>query len=281
MRPVMPSPVHFRVSAALIVTFAVSTINAASALAASPDRPPVFACTLVVEAGSGEVLRRDGDCDRRVSPASTFKVPLALMGYDAGILVDGRSPRWEYQPEFNAVKRDRRPVDPTIWLRDSVVWYSQQITRKLGAERFAGYVAEFDYGNRDISGNPGKQDGLTHSWLSSSLSISPDEQVRFLRQITARTLPVSADALDRAAAVIPAFEAGEWHVKGKTGTGWLTGKDGELDRGRPFGWFVGWAEKDGRRVVFAKLAVNDGKSDKIMGPKMRDQFLADLPVLLD
>ncbi|MDR7224983.1 beta-lactamase class D [Aminobacter aminovorans] len=252
----------------------------AQAAANDPALKPVFECTLIVDAQSGATLRRDGTCDRRVSPASTFKVPLALMGYDAGILADAHTPRWDYKPEFNAIKRDHRPVDPTIWEKDSVVWYSQQITRKLGNERFAGYVENFTYGNGDITGNPGKKDGLTHSWLSSSLQISPDEQAAFIKRILDHKLPLSAKAYEMTGAILPAFDAGDWKVQGKTGTGWLTNKAGAQNRNRPFGWFVGWGEKDGRKIVFARLFVNEGKSPVLLGPKVRANLLADLPGLM-
>lgn len=264
-----------------IRTFAVLAASycafALPAQAQTPALKPAFECTLIVNAATGATLVRQGVCDRQVSPASTFKVPLALMGYDAGVLKDKQSPRWDYKAEFNAVKRDHKPVDPTIWERDSVVWYSQEITRKLGNERFAGYIAKFDYGNKDISGNAVKKDGLTRSWLSSSLKISPDEQVAFLRAIVDGSLPVSAKAIEMTEAVVPAFEAGGWHVSGKTGTGWLSGKDGKQNRNRPLGWFVGWAEKDGRKIVFANLFVNEGKSPVLLGPQVRADFLAELP----
>ena len=41
-------------------------------------------CTLIQDAASGETLYQNGVCDQRVSPASTFKVPLALIGFDSG-----------------------------------------------------------------------------------------------------------------------------------------------------------------------------------------------------
>jgi len=259
---------------------ATGALAAPQALAADAALKPVLECTLIVDAGSGATLRRDGSCDQQVSPASTFKIPLALMGYDSGILKDEKTPLWDYKPEFNAVQRDRHAVDPTAWEKDSVVWFSQEITRKLGNERFAAYVGRFGYGNGDIEGNPGKRDGLTHSWLSSSLQISPKEQVYFVRRILDHSLPVSAKAFEMTDAVIPAFDAGDWKVKGKTGTGWMTGKSVKVDRNRPFGWFVGWAEKGDQRIVFARLFVNDGKSPVLLGPKVRADFLADLPRLM-
>ncbi|WP_373369869.1 penicillin-binding transpeptidase domain-containing protein, partial [Klebsiella aerogenes] len=32
---------------------------------------------------------------------------------------------------------------------------------------------KFEYGNQDVSGDSGKHNGLTQSWLMSSLTISP------------------------------------------------------------------------------------------------------------
>lgn len=250
------------------------------ATAQSSSPKPALECTVIADAANGTALYRQGSCDKRVSALSTFKVPLALIGYDTGILTDPHNPRWDYKPEFKAIKRHQHAVDPTIWLDESVVWYSQELTRKLGAARFSDYVRKFNYGNRDISGNPGKNDGLTQAWLNSSLKISPDEQIAFLRGVASRSLPVSTKAYEMTDAAMPAFEAGGWQVKGKTGTGRLAGKGGVPNSSRPIGWFVGWAEKDGRRIVFAKLVINNGKSDGLMGRVVRASFLEELPGLI-
>ncbi|MDX8521333.1 class D beta-lactamase [Mesorhizobium dulcispinae] len=231
-------------------------------------------CTLIQDQESGATLYQDGVCDQRVSPASTFKVPLALIGYDAGILSDQHTPSWDYKPEFNAVKRDRKTVDPTIWERDSIIWYSREITRRLGAKSFAGYVSKFGYGNADVSGTAGKNDGLTNSWVDSSLEISPVEHTDFLRRLLAGKMPVSAKAHEMTKAIIPSFKAGDWTVQGKTGS---TGLDKNK---RSLGWFVGWAEKDGRRIVFARLVVDAKRSDMPKGLATRAAFLKDLPQLV-
>lgn len=256
---------------AAVIPVLLACLSGLPAGAAASD----IQCTVIVDSTSGDTLYRDGICDRRYSPASTFKVPLAVMGYDAGILDDEHTPAWDYRPEYDAPERDRKTVDPTIWERDSVLWFSREITRRLRAEKFSAYVAGFGYGNADVSGDPGRRSGLTRSWIDSSLKITPLEQVDFLRRLLDRKLPVSAKAQDMTIAVLPAFKAGEWTVKGKTGSTRVRA-EGE---GRALGWFVGWAERDGRRVVFARLAVNDRKE----GPKgiaTRAAFLADLPSLL-
>ncbi len=241
---------------------------------------PDINCTLILDAANGKTLYQDGVCDQRFSPASTFKVPLSLIGYDAGILSDEHTPSWDYKPEFNAVKRDRKTVDPVIWEKDSILWFSREITRRLGEKNFAGYVAKLDYGNNDVSGNPGKNDGLTQSWVNSSLKITPIEQVNFLRRLLDRKLPVSVRAYDMTKAIIPTFPAGDWTVQGKTGSTRLRNDADKVQDKRSLGWFVGWAQKGDQRIVFARLVVDTKRTDMPKGLKTRAGFLKDLPDLI-
>ena len=238
-------------------------------------------CTVVIDEQSGERLHREGVCDTPVYPMSTFKLPLAIMGYDAGILIDEKTPRWDYQAKFGGPARVKKAFDPTGWEKESIVWYSQEVTRRLGESRFGDYVQRFDYGNRDVSGGPGGLVGLTESWLMSSLKISPDEQVDFLRRFLTGRLPVSDRAVAMTQAITPRFEAADgWTIHGKTGSGRLRDKAGKPARNRPIGWFVGWAEKEGRRVIFARLHVSDRAHDKPLSFDTRDGLIADLPGML-
>lgn len=246
------------------------------ALAADPIR-----CTVVIDAATGEPIHREGDCDRRVYPMSTFKLPLAMMGYDAGVLEDETTPRWEYQEKFKAPKRVQKATDPTSWEADSVVWYSQELTRQLGEKAYGDYVRGFDYGNRDVAGGPGRTDGLTESWLMSSLEISPDEQVAFLRRFLGGELLISERAMEMTQAITPRFAAADgWTVHGKTGAGRLRDDAGNPAPDRPLGWFVGWAEKDGRQVIFARLYVANRAYDQPLSPQVRDTLIDDLPGIL-
>lgn len=263
----------------LVFAVATATLFAGLVAGAVSARAAAFECTLLVDHASGKTLLRDGECDRRVTPMSTFKVPLALMGFDAGVLTGPHEPVWQYRKEFDGPKRARKAVDPTIWETESILWYSQELTRKLGMPAFRNYVTAFKYGNADLSGHAGA-DPLTHSWLGSSLVISPDEQVVFIRRMLAGEVPVSERARSLALSVIPAYASGDWKIYGKTGSGWIRGKNGRFDRSRPVGWFVGWAEKDGRTVVFARLLVDDKPSGDALGLKLRDAFLKKLPAAM-
>ena len=89
-------------------------------------------CTVVADVADGRIVFQDGTqdaCAARYTPASTFKLAIALMGYDAGILQDAHAPVWDYQPSYPDWGGDdwRKPVDPTHWIKYSVFWYSQQI----------------------------------------------------------------------------------------------------------------------------------------------------------
>jgi beta-lactamase class D len=162
------------------------------------------------------------------------------------------------------------------------VWYSQQITQALGEARFRHYATAFHYGNADVAGDPGKQNGLTRAWLSSSLKISPLEQVAFLSKLVRRELPVTPQAYDMTSRITAfAMLPSGWDVHGKTGTGAPIKADGSQDWDHAFGWFVGWATKDGRSVVFARLIQEERREAVSAGLRARDAFMQELPALLE
>ena len=238
----------------------------------------VTLCSAVVDAASGVMIRQEGACDRRVTSASTFKIAISLMGYDAGILKDLHTPALPFKEGYpDWIPAWRATTDPARWMEKSVVWYSQQITRALGEKRFEGYVRAFGYGNGDVSGDPGKHNGLTRSWLSSSLQISPLEQIAFLRRLVRRQLPVSERAYEMTETITDyGVQPNGWHVHGKTGAGLPRNADGTLRRGRPYGWFVGWARKGGRTIVFARLIQDSERQRVSPGYRARDALLQDL-----
>lgn len=240
-------------------------------------------CTELTDAASGERLIRAGRCDQRVTPASTFKIAISLMGYDSGILVDEHAPTLPFRNgylDWNPAWR--APSDPTGWMKNSVIWYSQQTTTKLGAARFQRYVKRFNYGNLDVSGDPGKRNGLTLAWINSSLKISPDEQVAFLRTVVKRDLPLAANAYNMTFRIMKQERlANGWEIHGKTGTGFPLLRDGTTDHAHAYGWFVGWATKAQRTIVFARLVQDQKEENGNAGLRVRDTFLRELPAQLD
>jgi beta-lactamase class D len=240
-------------------------------------------CTVYADGTSGRILSQQGDCARRFTPASTFKLALSLIGYDSGYLTDEHHPALPYRPSYPAIDPSwKTTIDPTSWISQSVVWYSQQLTLWLGAERLKRYLNRFDYGNQDISGNPGMNDGLTQAWLDSSLRISPLEQVAFVHRLVTHQLGLSEKAYEMTARItaVPEF-GGPWQVHAKSGTGFEMFPDGAgPDLKRQIGWYVGWASHGAHSVVFACLISDDAPQDVRAGRRAKAALLAELPQVL-
>ncbi|WP_432756963.1 OXA-1043 family class D beta-lactamase [Burkholderia cenocepacia] len=255
------------------VLFAFAGLLAATSSHAHP------VCTVVADAATGKVLVQQGDCTTRVTPASTFKVAIGLMGFDAGVLKDEHTPTLEFHagyPDWGGAPW-REPTDPARWMRLSVFWYSEQVTQALGQARFQQYTSAFDYGNADVTSKAGELPGMMGAWVNSSLRISPLEQVAFMRKIVQRTLPVSAHAYDMTARItLLDTQPDGWTVHGKTGTG---SPGIRYDATHAYGWFVGWATKGPRTLVFANLIQDDERQTSNAGLRSRDTFLAALPTL--
>ncbi len=193
-----------------------------------------------------KIIKAIGKYDERRPPYSTFKVALALMGFDAKILESKDAPKWEFDEKYekNFQSWYSRKLGekfqwcqahtPQTFMKNSVVWYSHLITQQLGVEKFQQYVTKLNYGNQDVSGTPGQDDGLLNSWLGTSLKISPREQIELIENLLAGNLNVSKDAQQKTREILYREEWNGWKLYGKTGGG-----------SGGTGWFVGWIEKDG------------------------------------
>lgn len=222
----------------------------APAEAGEPDFAKLFAgrdgCFELYDLKSAKlVVRFNPDrCAQRDSPCSTFKVPLALMAFDAGVLKDETSSlKWDGKKSSRETwNRDQTAA---TWMQNSVVWFSQRLTPMLGMEKVKSYLAEFDYGNQDMSG------GLTTAWLSSSLEISPDEQLAFWRRFWREELPVSkhAFAMTKKITYIDTSKAG-WTLHGKTGSGGADARGPNGEASLWIGWFVGHVARGDREYLF-------------------------------
>jgi beta-lactamase class D len=198
---------------------------------------------LLIEGVTNEIVVELGPHgDERITPCSTFKIVLSLMGYDAGILKDEKIPIWPFQEGYvDYLESWKVPQTPQSWIKNSCVWYSKILAEKLGLEKIQNYLGALQYGNQDLSG------GLTSAWLSSSLKISPREQVVLLQKMIRGELPISSSAIQmtRAHLFLEELPSG-WKLFGKTGLGQLAN-----EQNLEVGWFVGWVEKGENSFIFA------------------------------
>ena len=66
-------------------------------------------CTAIADAGTGKILMQQGDCSGRVTPASTFKIAISLMGYDSGFLKDAL--------RYYMLAHESDPIDAAVALK--------------------------------------------------------------------------------------------------------------------------------------------------------------------
>lgn len=233
-------------------------------------------CTVIMDGESREIIHEEGDCDSRVTPASTFKIPLALMAYDTGVLQDSHTPRLPFRKGYAdwGGENWRQPTDPERWMKYSVVWFSRQITPILGVERLANYATSFGYGNADFSGDFAQSNALERAWMTSSLKISPKEQVGFLSQMINNELPVDAHAVEAAKEIITFNDTPNgWRVWGKTGTAYPRDDTGRFDYANGWGWFVGWAQRGETTLIFAHLVQDEARHSVSPGLRARAVIL--------
>jgi beta-lactamase class D len=175
----------------------------------------------------------------RFAPCSTFKIPNSLIGLETGVIPDtGFKLPW-----------DGTRHDIADWNRDhtlasafavSAVWYYQELARRVGIGSMQRWVERLNYGNRNLTG------GITRFWLGSSLKISANEQVAFLRKLMKSELPASERSMRLVREIMIASAGPRAVLRGKTGTDWDHAKKKAI-----LGWYVGAVSHPRGVYVFA------------------------------
>lgn len=195
-----------------------------------------------------ERVINEENCRQEYAPASTFKVPLSLMAFDAGVLKD-ESTLFPWNKKHHMIESWNKDHTAASWMRDSVVWYSQVITPKLGQKKITKYLQDFKYGNADMTG------GLKWAWLTpsasqeekvtTSLKVSAYGQLEFWEKFWRESLPVSPHAIAVTKKILVSdISEKSSLLQGKTGSGYID--DSSKLR---LGWFVGHVKAGSRHFI--------------------------------
>ncbi|WP_408098400.1 penicillin-binding transpeptidase domain-containing protein [Peredibacter sp. HCB2-198] len=190
-----------------------------------------------------------GRCEMRLPACSTFKVPLAVMAFDSGVLKDENLPVFKWDGQKRMIEAWNQDQTPTTWMRESAVWVSQEITPKLGIKKIEQYLKDFKYGNHDMSG------GLKYAWLTpapfiadsmgNTLKVSAHEQVSFLEKLWQGELKASSQSQILTQKIMAQDTSPRGYtLVGKTGSGFA---DSHHDL--RLGWYIGHLEKDDREYI--------------------------------
>ena len=258
--------------------FAIAGLFVLLLAAAVSSQSPHHSCFVVAEE-SRTAQRWAGsaaECATRLSPASTYKIPHALIGLETGVITTATVEQWDgvrhpQQPKWNQ--------DHTVLtsMKPSVLWFFQRMAPRIGAGRAREWLQRFQYGNADTSG------AITLYWVNHQLQISPDEQLAFLRRFYAGDLPVSKTHLEAVKGAIQQVPGTVENARGvhQLAARWrdgitLNSKTGAtMTAGAAVSWLVGQLTIDGRHLVFASAVWRKGEVDGLDATHLAiDRFVA-------
>jgi beta-lactamase class D len=174
-------------------------------------------------------------------PASTFKILNSLIALETKIIPD----------ELAILTWDGIPRQLPEWNRDlnmqsafklSAVWFYQVLARKVGFDRMQKYVIQVGYGNQNI----GTKEQIDSFWLNGELSITPLQQIQFLRRLYANELPFSARSISIVKDIMVVEQTPDYTIRAKTAT--IGFGDNKV---KQVGWYVGYLEKGKNAYFFA------------------------------
>lgn len=172
-----------------------------------------------------------------IAPYSTFKIVNSLMGLDQNIV---SSPDTKLGYDGTIYSRDvwNKDIEFKEAFRESCVWYYEKIMDSLDKDYVQSTLDNLKYGNCDISA--WNEDGHNSFWLSSSLKISPIEQIKVLETIFEGKSSFEAKDVDLVKDFMLVESNDKYSVYGKTGSARNTNS-----------WFTGFLERDNKRTYFA------------------------------
>jgi bla regulator protein BlaR1 len=178
----------------------------------------------------------------RLTPASTFKIIIALLALQDGAVADEHvTLRWD--GERHEMTGWNRDLDLAEAMRLSATWYFDRLLARLDHDRVAQFLRQIRYGNADASGDP------AGFWVNDTLQISAVEQADAMARLAVGGMGVSPRSDDIVRRITRLEQRGGATLYGKTGTALVGGESGEV-----IIWLVGHVEWQGRSQAFATVA---------------------------
>lgn len=181
-------------------------------------------------------------------PASTFKIINSLIALETGVIKDEEE-IFKWDGEKRWVEDWNRDHNLRSAIKYSVVWFYQELARRIGEERMQHFIDTVGYGNRDIGG------GIDLFWLEGNIRITMEEQINFLKRLYKNELPFSQRSLDIVKDIMILEKTEDYILRGKTG--WAARTEPNI------GWFVGYLERKDNVYFFAtNIDINKDEDTK-------------------
>lgn len=187
--------------------------------------------------------------DEQIPPYSTFKIINSLMGLSQNITTSADS-KLGYDGKIYWKEEWNKDITFKEAFKESCVWYYEKIMDSLDKEYVQNTLNDLNYGNRDISA--WNENGHNTYWISSSLKISPMEQVKVLETIFEGKSSFEPNDINLVKDFMLVESNENYSVYGKTGSA----KDTNA-------WFTGFIEKNDKKTYFTVRI--DDENQKLAG----------------
>lgn len=188
------------------------------------------------------IVTDEGRVRQTFVPASTFKVPHALIALETGVVADADKEVIRWDGQVRSIEAWNKDHTLRSALAVSAVPVYQQIARRIGTERMQKYLDAFQYGNREVG------TVIDRFWLDGPLRISALEQIEFFDKLRRGDLPASARNIGIVRDIIPSEAVPGGLLRSKTGAVGIDGTPGEK---ATLGWLTGYVESGDNSSIFA------------------------------
>ena len=169
-------------------------------------------------------------CTHRYLPASNFNIFNCLVALETNIAPDD-----QMIISWDSVVRSKPEWNKDLNMRDAfsthAIPYFQALARRIGPANMQHYLDTVKYGNMKMGTK------LDECWLNSSLQISADEEVGFLKRLYFHELPFSERVQRIVRSMMLQEDSSNYKLYYYTGTGDIAATDSTVR------WIIGYAEK--------------------------------------
>jgi beta-lactamase class D len=174
-------------------------------------------------------------CDSSYLPASTFKIINSLISLEEGavngvydtINWDGINRNWENWNQDHCMASA---------LKYSVVWFYQELARRVGRENMQKWIDSVAYGNQKLGPE------IDKFWLQGDIRITANQQILFLQRLLNNELPFKKENQEIVKQIMLTDSSENYQVYSKTG--WA------IRAKQQIGWLVGYVVTKDNTWIF-------------------------------
>jgi beta-lactamase class D len=173
--------------------------------------------------------------NKRLSPASTFKIMASLIALETSV-----APDEDMIIKWDGVVNKNEKWNKDMNMREAFITssepYYKELMKRVGATEIKKWMDSIEYGNAKIGND------VQTFWTDNTLQITPDEQVGFLKKLYFDALPFSKRTMRIVRSMMLQEETKEYRFYYKSGT--------YVDNQKTMAWLVGFVEDSTNHPYF-------------------------------